>query len=305
MYFQLKMRKKQNNKFSKKSSTSRKEKYIGGPRIGKSKIKNPIEDKKKNFGLKEIHTRKNDKTIQKTEAPLSESMRLNRFIANSGICSRREADTYIAAGVVKINGKIVTALGTKVNAGDKVEFEGRIIRSEAKIYIALNKPKSVISAVSSDRGERTVIDIVRNCCSERLYPVGRLDKNTTGVLLLTNDGDMTKRLTHPSGNVKKLYHASLDKSLKIEDMQKLADGIVLEDGAVKADEISYIDGNKREIGVQMHSGKNRIVRRMFEHLGYEVKNLDRVLFAGITKKNIPRGKWRFLTSKEIDFLKMK
>jgi len=296
------MRKRQNSKYSKGASNNKREKFSAGPRIGKSKLKISSEENK--ISSKEALNKK-EKAKQKTEASLTEGMRLNRFIANSGICSRREADTYIAAGVVKINGEIVTALGTKVNTADKVEFEGRIIRSEAKIYVALNKPKSVISAVSSDRGERTVIDIVRNCCSERLYPVGRLDKNTTGVLLLTNDGDMTKRLTHPSGNIKKLYHASLDKSFKLEDMQKLSDGIILEDGAVKADEISYIDGNKREVGVQMHSGKNRIVRRMFESLGYDVKNLDRVLFAGITKKNIPRGKWRFLTPKEVDFLKMK
>jgi len=298
------MKKRQNNKGGKRDFTNKKERYFSGPRIGKSKLKTVTEDDKRNFKEKKALAKKNvDK--ERTEAPVSESIRLNRFIANSGICSRREADTYIAAGVVKINGQLVTELGTRVNPGDKVEFEGRIIKSEAKIYIALNKPKSVISAVSSDRGERTVIDIVRNCCSERLYPVGRLDKNTTGVLLLTNDGDMTRKLTHPSSNIKKLYHASLDKSFKLEDMQKLSDGIVLEDGAVKADEISYINGNKREIGIQMHSGKNRIVRRMFEHLGYDVKNLDRVLFAGITKKNIPRGKWRFLTPKEIDFLKMK
>ena len=295
------MRERQNNKNNKRTF-SKKTKYSDGPRIGKSKLKVSVEEGKKK-PLDKISLKKS--TQKNTEAPVTGDIRLNRFIANSGICSRREADTYIAAGVVKINGKIVTALGTKVKSEDKVEFEGRIIRSESKVYIALNKPKSVISAVSSDRGERTVIDIVRNCCSERLYPVGRLDKNTTGVLLLTNDGDMTKRLTHPSSNIKKLYHASLDKSFKLEDMQKLADGIVLEDGAVKADEISYIDGNKREVGIQMHSGKNRIVRRMFEHLGYDVKNLDRVLFAGITKKNIPRGKWRFLTPKEVDFLKMK
>jgi len=295
------MRERQNNKNNKRTF-SKKTKYSDGPRIGKSKLKVSVEEDKKK-PLDKISLKKS--TQKNTEAPVTGDIRLNRFIANSGICSRREADTYIAAGVVKINGKIVTALGTKVKSEDKVEFEGRIIRSESKVYIALNKPKSVISAVSSDRGERTVIDIVRNCCSERLYPVGRLDKNTTGVLLLTNDGDMTKRLTHPSSNIKKLYHASLDKSFKLEDMQKLADGIVLEDGAVKADEISYIDGNKREVGIQMHSGKNRIVRRMFEHLGYDVKNLDRVLFAGITKKNIPRGKWRFLTPKEVDFLKMK
>jgi len=295
------MRERQNNKNNKRTF-SKKTKYSDGPRIGKSKLKVSVEEDKKK-PLDKISLKKS--TQKNTEAPVTGDIRLNRFIANSGICSRREADTYIAAGVVKINGKIVTALGTKVKSEDKVEFEGRIIRSESKVYIALNKPKSVIAAVSSDRGERTVIDIVRNCCSERLYPVGRLDKNTTGVLLLTNDGDMTKRLTHPSSNIKKLYHASLDKSFKLEDMQKLADGIVLEDGAVKADEISYIDGNKREVGIQMHSGKNRIVRRMFEHLGYDVKNLDRVLFAGITKKNIPRGKWRFLTPKEVDFLKMK
>ncbi len=212
----------------------------------------------------------------------------------------------IKAGVVKVNGKVVTEMGYKVKPSDRVEFEGEIIKNEAKIYIVLNKPKGFISAVSSDRGESTVIDIVKNCCTQRIYPVGRLDKATTGVLLLTNDGDLTKKLTHPSSNIKKVYQVGLDKPLTKADMERLVKGIVLEDGEIHLDEIAYTNiDDKTKVGVELHSGRNRIIRRMFEHLGYTVKKLDRVYFAGITKKDVPRGKYRFLTEKEISFLKMK
>ena len=279
-----------------------------GPRIGKSKIKTTDskttkDTNRKFYGKK---TQRPDLSTSKNESELKTGpIRLNKYIANSGICSRREADTYINAGVVKVNGKIVTEMGYKVQPYDKVEFEGQVIKNEAKVYIVLNKPKAVISAVSDERGERTVIDIVKNCCSERLYPVGRLDKPTTGVLLITNDGDLTKKLTHPSSNIKKIYQVGLDKPLTKSDMDKLVSGLVLEDGEIHADEVSYIDlDDKKKIGIELHSGRNRIVRRMFDHLGYNVRKLDRVYFAGITKKNVSRGTWRFLSEKEINFLKM-
>ena len=288
--------------------TSEKKKF-SGLRIGKSKAKS-TEDRSKKASppnLRYSNQKNNLKNAHTKAEPELKSgpIRLNKYIANSGICSRREADTYIVAGVVKVNGKVITEMGYKVQAYDKVEFEGQIIKNEAKVYIVLNKPKAIISAVSDERGERTVIEIVKNCCSERLYPVGRLDKPTTGVLLITNDGDLTKKLTHPSSNIKKIYQVGLDKPLTKADMDKLVAGITLEDGEIHADEVSYIDlDDKKKIGVELHSGRNRIVRRMFEHLGYNVRKLDRVYFAGITKKNVKRGMWRYLSDKEVSFLKM-
>jgi len=281
---------------------------FSGKRVGKTRLR-PKEDnsrKEKVSNNDESNPKRIKKNYPKSEPELkSGPIRLNKYIANSGICSRREADTFITAGVVKVNGEIITQMGYKVQAYDKVEFEGQIIKNEAKVYIILNKPKDVISAVSDERGERTVIDIVRNCCSERLYPVGRLDKPTTGVLLITNDGDLTKKLTHPSSNIKKIYQVGLDKPLTKADMEKLISGLVLEDGEIHADLVSYIDlDDKKKVGVELHSGRNRIVRRMFDHLGYNVRKLDRVYFAGITKKNVPRGKWRYLSEKEVSFLKM-
>ncbi|MBN2667794.1 MAG: rRNA pseudouridine synthase [Bacteroidales bacterium] len=295
---------KRNSNSESTENNDRPQKRTSGPRVGKTNVFKS--ESNKPYKAK-TYNKPFDNGKKKTyrEEPGSGPVRLNKYIANSGICSRREADTYITAGVVKVNGKIITELGYKVNPYDKVEFEGQIIKNEAKVYVVLNKPKDTISAVTSDRGESTVVDIVSNCCNERIYPVGRLDKATTGVLLLTNDGDLTKKLTHPSKNIKKIYQVSLDKPLTKADMEKLAEGIVLEDGEIHADEISYIDlDNKAKVGVELHSGRNRIVRRMFEHLGYRVKKLDRVYFAGITKKNVPRGKWRFLSEKEIGFLKM-
>ncbi len=235
----------------------------------------------------------------------SEDIRLNRFIANAGVCSRREADTYITSGVVTVNGKIVTELGTKVKPGDDVRFDGRKLNAEKKVYLLLNKPKDFVTTTDDPHAEKTVMDLVKNACDERIYPVGRLDRNTTGVLLFTNDGDLSKKLTHPSHKMKKIYQVSLSKSLTKEHMLEIADGIELEDGLVAADAISYISADDHtEIGIEIHSGKNRVVRRIFEHLGYRVKKLDRVYFAGLTKKNLPRGKFRFLTDKEIQFLKM-
>lgn len=233
-------------------------------------------------------------------------MRLNRFIANAGVCSRREADKYISAGLVTVNGNIVTELGVKVKMSDDVRFDGRKLNAEKKIYLLLNKPKDFVTTTDDPHAERTVMDLVKDACPERIYPVGRLDKSTTGVLLFTNDGELSDRLTHPSHNIKKIYQVSLDKPLTKNDMLQVAEGIELEDGRIAADAISYIDGNvKTEIGIEIHSGRNRIVRRIFEHLSYKVKRLDRVYFAGLTKKNLPRGKWRFLSHKEVQFLKMK
>ena len=240
-----------------------------------------------------------------TSGDKQEGTRLNKYIASAGICSRREADRLIAAGLVSVNGKVVTTLGTKVNPGDDVRYNGERIRNEKKIYLLLNKPKDYVTTTYDPKERKTVMALIKNACPERIYPVGRLDRNTTGVLLFTNDGEMAKKLTHPSHNKKKIYHVFLDKKLTQNDLQTLAGGIELEDGFIKADAISYVHPeNKNEIGLEIHSGRNRIVRRMFESLGYKVTKLDRVYFAGLTKKNLPRGKWRFLTEKEINRLKM-
>ncbi|HAX96302.1 MAG TPA: pseudouridine synthase [Prolixibacteraceae bacterium] len=233
-------------------------------------------------------------------------IRLNRFISNAGICSRREADTYISAGVVTINGQIVTELGTKVSPDDEVRFDGRLITPERKVYLLLNKPKDFVTTTDDPHATQTVMDLIKDACDERVYPVGRLDRNTTGLLLFTNDGDLAKRLSHPSHQVQKVYQVTLDKTVSVNDFQKIGDGIELEDGLIAADAISFVEGqDKNVIGIEIHSGRNRIVRRIFETLGYRVKALDRVSYAGLTKKNIPRGKWRFLSPPEVNFLKMK
>lgn len=239
--------------------------------------------------------------LQKDE---NDGIRLNKFIANSGICSRREADEYIKAGLVSVNGTIVTEMGVKVMPGDDVRFNGERLKGEEKVYILMNKPKDVVTTTSDPHAERTVLDLIRDRCSSRIYPVGRLDKATTGVLLLTNDGDLAERLMHPSFEKKKIYHVFLDKNLKYPDLEKLLNGITLSDGPVNADAISYVDGDHSQVGIEIHSGKNRVIRRMFEYLGYKVKKLDRVYFAGLTKKNLRRGEWRFLTEQEINMLKL-
>ncbi|MDR2293039.1 MAG: rRNA pseudouridine synthase, partial [Prevotellaceae bacterium] len=232
-------------------------------------------------------------------------VRLNKFIANSGICSRREADTFIKSGVVSVNGVIITELGVKISPMDEVLFNGERLHGEKKVYLVMNKPKGFVTTVEDPHVDKTVMTLVRNYCSERIYPVGRLDKNTTGVLLFTNDGDLTKVLTHPSYGKKKIYAIGLDKNLTKKDMTRLTDGIQLEDGIAFFDEISYTDDNdKRKIGVEIHSGRNRIVRRMFEHLDYKVTKLDRVYFAGLTKSKLRRGECRFLSEQEISALKM-
>lgn len=236
---------------------------------------------------------------------IKDVVRLNRFIANSGVCSRREADTLIQAGVVTVNGEVVTELGTKVNIhDDDIRFNGERLKGEEKVYLIMNKPKGYVTTASDPHAEKTVIDLLKGCFS-RVYPVGRLDKNTTGVLLLTNDGEIAERLTHPSYDKKKIYQVSLDKELSEEDYHKILEGVSLTDGDVKADELEFIDANdKRKIGIEIHSGKNRIVRRIFDSLGYNVKALDRVYFAGLTKKGLKKGEWRYLTEGEINILKI-
>ena len=234
----------------------------------------------------------------------NKEVRLNRFVANSGICSRREADNYISAGLVSVNGKIITELGTKVQPGDDVRFNGERLRGEEKVYIVMNKPKDFVTTTSDPHADRTVMDLVSGRCSGRVYPVGRLDKATTGVLLLTNDGELADKLMHPSFEKKKIYQVTLDKNLKGSDFKQILEGIELEDGFICADDLAYIAGQKTQLGIEIHSGKNRIIRRIFEHFGYRIKKLDRVYFAGLTKKNLRRGQWRFLTDQEVAMLKM-
>ena len=235
----------------------------------------------------------------------NEPLRLNKFLANAGICSRREADEFIQAGVVTVNGEVVTELGTKIKRTDEVKFHDQPVSLEKKVYVLLNKPKDCVTTSDDPQQRKTVMDLVKNVCPERIYPVGRLDRNTTGVLLLTNDGDLASKLTHPKFLKKKVYHVYLDKNVTAHDMQQIAEGIELEDGEIHADAIEYAsDTDKSQVGIEIHSGKNRIVRRIFEHLGYRVVKLDRVQFAGLTKKNLRRGDWRFLTEKEVDMLRM-
>lgn len=247
---------------------------------------------------------KNDEfSLNKSER---EGIRLNKYIANSGICSRREADELIKTGVVTVNNKVITEMGYKVLPGDIVHYGGDKLSSEKPVYLLLNKPKNHITTTNDPGNRKTVMHLIDGACKERIYPVGRLDRNTLGVLLFTNDGEMAKKLLHPKHKVKKIYHVTLDKSVKMGDLKKLIDGLELEDGFAKADVAAYIEGSKskKEVGIEIHIGKNRIVRRMFQSLGYEVVKLDRVYFAGLTKKNLTRGQWRFLDKKEIDMLHM-
>ena len=235
----------------------------------------------------------------------TEPLRLNKFLANAGVCSRREADEFIQAGVVTVNGEVVTELGTKILRTDEVKFHDTPVSLEKKVYVLLNKPKDYVTTSDDPQQRKTVMDLVKDVCPERIYPVGRLDRNTTGVLLLTNDGDLASKLTHPKFLKKKVYHVHLDKNLTSHDMEQIREGITLEDGEIKADAVEYADErDKAQVGIEIHSGKNRIVRRIFESLGYRVTKLDRVQFAGLTKKNLRRGDWRFLTEKEVDMLRM-
>ncbi len=237
---------------------------------------------------------------------MSDETRLNKYIANAGICSRREADVLIQSGIVEVNGKIITEMGYKVKPGDEVKYDGSLLQSEKKQYVLLNKPKDFITTMDDPMGRKTVLQLVKNACKERIYPVGRLDRNTTGVLLFTNDGDLAKKLTHPRYEVKKIYHVELDKPIIPEHVEALLTGVELDDESfVKADKADILkDSRMREVGIELHSGKNRVVRRMFESIGFTVTKLDRVKFAGLTKKDLPRGTWRHLTEQEVSFLRM-
>jgi 23S rRNA pseudouridine2605 synthase len=272
---------------------------------GKYKSAKKQNYKGKSGGRKPSHAVAKPRGAQAKQASDSGLIRLNKYVANSGVCSRREADTYIAAGNVTVNGKPITEMGYKVNPGDTVRFDGRLLNPEKKEYILLNKPKNFITTTSDERGRRTVMELVSNASKARLLPVGRLDRNTTGLLMFTNDGDLAKKLTHPKHGVRKIYHVELNKNLSSEDLKSIREGLHLEDGPVVVDEVSYIkNAPKREVGIKIHSGRNRIVRRIFEHLGYDVIKLDRVIFAGLTKKDLPRGHWRHLTAQEVINLNM-
>lgn len=256
---------------------------------------------KRNNGL--YSNRKQQTYHQQHEDP-TKPIRLNKFLANAGICSRREADDFIQAGVITVNGQVADSLGTKVLPTDEVRFHDQPVRRERKVYILLNKPKNTVTTTDDPEERKTVIDIVRNACAERIYPVGRLDRNTTGVLLLTNDGDLAAKLTHPKFGKKKIYAATLDRDLDPIDESILRAGVVLDDERIIPDALEFPKADRHHIGLEIHSGQNRVVRRMFEKVGYKVVNLDRVSFAGLTKKNVGRGKWRFLTPKEVAMLQM-
>lgn len=254
----------------------------------------PYRPKKKGFASKPFKRYTNE------DKP--EDIRLNKYISNAGICSRRKADEYIKEGMVQVDGVVVTEMGYKLTGKEKVTFQGKRVVPGKKYYVLLNKPKGYITTTSDERGRDTVMDLVSSAAEERLYPVGRLDRNTTGVLLLTNDGNLAQKLMHPSFQVEKVYKVELNKKLTEADMEKIRKGVVLDDGLAEVDDIQYVEGDKKIIGIQIHIGKNRIVRRIFESMGYVVEKLDRVLYAGLTKKNLPRGKWRYLTKEELAFL---
>ena len=251
------------------------------------------------------YSRRSSKVKLSRESGVEETVRLNKFIANAGICSRREADDLIKAGVIKVNGKVITELGTKVKSSDKVYYGDQLLGYEKKRYILLNKQKGYVTTTRDPHAKNTVMELIAGACKERVYPVGRLDRNTTGLLLFTNDGELSKRLMHPSFRISKLYHVVLDHPLKKSDLEKIKSGLELEDGIAKVDSIAYdmTAKDKRELGVEIHSGKNRIIRRIFEAMDYKVVKLDRVMYAGLTKKNLPRGKWRILTEQEVRYLK--
>lgn len=271
---------------------------------GKRVHSNETRDKKP-FVPRERNERYKKKGEEKT-VPSSGPMRLNKYISNAGICSRREADKLIEAGAIRVNGKVVTELGTKISPNDKVQYGDQLLSRERHRYVLLNKPKGFITTTDDPEDRKTVMSLVAHACKERIYPVGRLDRNTTGLLLLTNDGELAKRLSHPRYGIKKIYHVVLDKNLTRTDILKIQEGIELEDGIIKVDAIEFVgDGkDKKEIGIELHSGKNRIVRRIFEQLEYKVVRLDRVGYAGLTKKNLSRGEWRFLEEKELNILRM-
>lgn len=261
----------------------------------------PMDNQKKKLKKKKPFRQIKYKENADPTAPI----RLNKYLANAGICSRREADEFIQAGVVKVNGEVVSELGTKITRADEVMFHDQPVKLESKVYVLLNKPKGFVTTTEDPENRKTVMELVKSACSERIYPVGRLDRATTGVLLLTNDGDLASKLTHPKYEKRKIYQVWLDKPVAMEHMQAIADGIELEDGEIHADAISYVtEEDLSQVGIEIHSGKNRVVRRIFEKLGYRVVKLDRVYFAGLTKKNLSRGKWRYLTEQEVNMLRM-
>ena len=285
------------------NTTDRKDKRSSAPR--------------KNAGQRSNKQRKGEAKPRTPKAPVEpvryasplveagEPIRFNKFLSNSGLCSRRMADQYIAAGRVKVNGAVISELGSQVLPTDQVMVDDKPVSLEAKVYVLLNKPKNCVTTLTDPEGRRTVMDLVHNACTERIYPIGRLDRNTTGILLLTNDGDLAVRLMHPAFRKKKIYEVALDKEVTVEHMQMIAHGFELEDGEIHADAISYITGQTHDkVGIEIHSGRNRIVRRIFEHLGYRVVHLDRVYYAGLTKKDLPRGRWRYLTPEEVRYLRM-
>lgn len=283
----------ENNRYRKRGSDQNRNNKKADPLRGRQKSGNkPVDGRSQRASRKRL-------------SPQDDRIRLNKFIANAGICSRREADKLIGAGAIKINGKVETQVGTKVKPTDKVQYGDQTLSFEKPVYLLLNKPKGYITTTDDPYERKTVMGLVHTACKERIYPVGRLDRNTTGILLFTNDGELAKKLIHPKYQVKKVYYAELNKAISKSDMMKIVSGLELEDGRVDVDKISYADpgDNKRHIGIELHSGKNRIIRRIFEHLGYEVIKLDRVIFANLTKKDVPRGRWRFLKPHEINMLK--
>lgn len=288
---------KEENSYNGERRSSYKKEYVPRERRSISGEKKE-ELRQRHYSKKKILAHRLKNEDQNTE------LRLNRFISMGGVCSRRDADELIVAGRVKVNDAVVETVGQKVKRSDKVEVDNVQIFPEKKVYLVLNKPKDFVTTVEDPLERKTVMSLIEGACKERVYPVGRLDRQTTGVLLFTNDGDLAKKLTHPKYDHKKIYHVFLDKALAEEDFQAIAVGVELEDGFIKADEINYTSPDCTEVGIEIHSGKNRIVRRIFEHFGYQIVKLDRVYFAGITKKNIPRGKWRFLTSQEVNMLKV-
>jgi 23S rRNA pseudouridine2605 synthase len=277
-------------------------------RIDKSESRKPeppdyrFEQKDNNYKRGKPQKAALNTRIKKLDADPNE-IRLNRFIAGAGICSRREADKLIVEGSVKVNGKVVTELGTKIKKTDSVKLNDKVLKSEKPVYVLLNKPKDFITTLEDPEDRKTVMQLVASACDERIYPVGRLDRNTTGLLLLTNDGDLADKLSHPSSNIKKLYQVDLDKPITQEDLEKIADGVELEDGKAEVDKIEVVTPDAKSLGIELHLGKNRIVRRIFESLGYDVVKLDRVMYAGLTKKDLPRGRWRYLTEREVVRLK--
>ena len=274
----------------------------GGNRYGAAR---PYQKRDNNYDPNAKYSKKKQIEYKLVNTDPDAPIRLNKFLANAGVCSRREADEFITAGVVSVNGQVVTELGTKVKQTDEIKFHDQPISIEKKVYVLLNKPKDYVTTSDDPQNRKTVMDLVRNACKERIYPVGRLDRNTTGVLLLTNDGDLASKLTHPKYLKKKIYHVYTDKNVTAADMRQIAEGITLEDGEIHADAIDYASPtDKKQVGIEIHSGKNRIVRRIFESLGYRVIKLDRVFFAGLTKKNLRRGDWRYLTEQEVNMLRM-